>query len=283
MANNQQIPEPVASHPQAPSLVEPVSPTDGSKGLAITSLILSIAALLLGVLWPIAILLAIASLVTGIIVLAKKTPGKGLGLAGVIIGGIALLLSPLWIAASLEAYKAISSITNETSTRSDAEQESPVTGVTSTEGATGLIETPCFSFIAPESYSLKVAKRASDCMVAIGFGSPSDALDQISVRGITGEVPSVDALLAKVSAQITNSEVGELIEAKKITIDNHDAVLVRFTDSFKLERSSYYVIDQESAHSIEGNEINGYVINGYSYNSTLETNVKAVVDSLKIK
>jgi len=270
------------SQPQALSSVAPVPPVSSSKGLAITSLILSIAALLLGVLWPIAILLAIASLVTGIIALVKKTPGKGLGLAGVIIGGVALLLSPLWIAVSIETYKAISSLANESSTRSDTDQEITATGITSAEGATGLIETPCYSFVAPEGYSVKVAERASDCILAIGFGSPSDALDQIQVRGVTGEVPAVDELLAKVSAQITNSQVGELIEAKKLKIDDHNAVLVRFTDSYKLERSSYYIIDQESMHSIEGNKINGYVVNGYSYNSTLEANVTAVVDSLKI-
>lgn len=67
------------------------------KGLAITSLVVGIVALVLSFFWFIAIPLAITALILGIISLAKHHGGKGMSITGLITGGVALISAPFWI------------------------------------------------------------------------------------------------------------------------------------------------------------------------------------------
>jgi len=85
------------------------------KGLAITALVLSIIALLLGLAWPISALFGLVAIILAIVSLAKKRSGKGVAVAALIVGGVALLLVPFWAAVSAEVYNNISEKVNETS------------------------------------------------------------------------------------------------------------------------------------------------------------------------
>ena len=80
--------------PQQPVSVAPsVQPT---SGLAVAALIVGILAFLSGFFWFIAIPLALAGLVMGIISLVKKMGGKGMAVAGVILSAIALLFASIF-------------------------------------------------------------------------------------------------------------------------------------------------------------------------------------------
>lgn len=67
-----------------------------SSGLAIASLILSVAGLMTGFIY-IGILLALIGLILGIVSLASRKGGKALAITGISIGGFCLLIAPLTI------------------------------------------------------------------------------------------------------------------------------------------------------------------------------------------
>ena len=105
-------PTPAAGEPASPApTAEPVTPiappAGGSKAMAITALVLAILSLIAAIIFFISIPLALIAIVLGIIVLAKRKPGKGLGIASVVISGIVLLMQPFLIAMTLVAYNAV--------------------------------------------------------------------------------------------------------------------------------------------------------------------------------
>lgn len=85
-----------------------------SQGLGIASLVLSIASLLLALIWPIALPLAIAAIVCGVLSI-KKLNGKGMGIAGLVLGILSLLIAGLFVAITLIAYNGIQERARETS------------------------------------------------------------------------------------------------------------------------------------------------------------------------
>lgn len=81
--------------------------TQGSKAMAVWSLVLAIIGFLTGLLFFISAPLAIIALILGIIVLAKKRSGKGLAIASVIVAGITLLMLPFTMAIVFTAYNGV--------------------------------------------------------------------------------------------------------------------------------------------------------------------------------
>lgn len=85
-------PAPPQASPAAPA---PTAPS-GSKGMAVTALILGIVAIVGS---PIPFLnfgspaFGIVALILGIIVVMKKKPGKGMGMTGLILGAVSIVLS----------------------------------------------------------------------------------------------------------------------------------------------------------------------------------------------
>lgn len=86
---------------------QPAPASQGSKAMAIWSLVLAIIAFLTGLLFFISGPLAIVALILGIVVLAKKRAGKGLAIAGIIISGFTLLTLPFTMAITFTAYNGI--------------------------------------------------------------------------------------------------------------------------------------------------------------------------------
>lgn len=87
--------------------VQTAPATQGSKAMAVWSLVLAIIAFLTGILFFISAPLAVIALILGIIVLVKKRAGKGLAIAGVIISGFMLVTLPFTIAIVMTAYNGI--------------------------------------------------------------------------------------------------------------------------------------------------------------------------------
>ena len=111
------------------------------KGLAITALILGIAALL-GVAIPVinvfSALLALVGLILGFIALSKAT-SKGLPLSGVIVSGLALLLSLVFIVVYVAGFtNAVNEVRDDTSIvddeQTEAEPEAPEAPAESEQG-----------------------------------------------------------------------------------------------------------------------------------------------------
>ena len=73
---------------QAPPAVEAVQPSSG-QGMAIAALVLSILSFCFFCIGP---LLGIPAIVLGLIVLARKIPGKGKALAGLATGSVSIIL-----------------------------------------------------------------------------------------------------------------------------------------------------------------------------------------------
>ena len=126
---------PSANTPPTPLQQPKQAPANTSKGLAVTSLILSIVGFLTGWL-GIGVIFAIIAIVLGIISLVKKRGGKGMSIAGIIISSLTLISAPFVIAISLVAYNGIQErakeATSNTSETNNA-KDSTTTGYTSTE------------------------------------------------------------------------------------------------------------------------------------------------------
>lgn len=105
--NSPQTPEAApATTPEAPAYTAAtVAPAPG-RGLAITALIIGIAALL-GVAIPVlnvfSAILAVVGLILGFVALSKAT-AKGLPLSGIIVSGVALLLSIVFIVVYIAGF-----------------------------------------------------------------------------------------------------------------------------------------------------------------------------------
>ncbi len=80
---------------------QPVQQTNGSKGLAITSLVLGIITLI-GSAFVIGTLpFALAAIITGVIAITKNKAGKGMAIAGVITAIIGAVISCILIAVTI--------------------------------------------------------------------------------------------------------------------------------------------------------------------------------------
>lgn len=93
-----------------------------SKGLAITSLILGIIALLLVLIWFISVPTAIVALVLGIVYLVKRKGikgGKGMAIAGIVLGAVALLVGLLMTALLFISMPNLQSSSRDTARRND--------------------------------------------------------------------------------------------------------------------------------------------------------------------
>ena len=78
---------------QVPYMQENLQPANSSDGLAVASMILGICAIILSCCFGIGQLLAVISIILGIIALVKKTRKKGMSIAGIIMSGVTLLLA----------------------------------------------------------------------------------------------------------------------------------------------------------------------------------------------
>lgn len=73
----------------------------GSRGLAVGSMITGIIAFLISCCYPVSAVLAVVSLILGIISLNKEAPGKGMAIAGLILSVLSLAAAVVFIAVSL--------------------------------------------------------------------------------------------------------------------------------------------------------------------------------------
>lgn len=105
---NQPAPQPYQPPAQQAPNATPVSAQPGSpgSGLAITSMVLGILALLTGFIF-IGTLLGIVAIVLGGISLGKRLGGKSMAITGIITGAIGVLIGGLFIAITLIAYSGI--------------------------------------------------------------------------------------------------------------------------------------------------------------------------------
>lgn len=95
---------------QQPVYVQPAAP-QGSKGLAIASMVLGIVALVLSCCVPyLPIILALLAVVLGGVSLAKKKGGKGMAIAGLVCGIIGLVPAVLVVVGGLSLASSISSM-----------------------------------------------------------------------------------------------------------------------------------------------------------------------------
>lgn len=141
-SNPYQQPSPYAGYPQGPYR----GPQPG-KGMAITSLVFGIIAVVLCLI-PfigfISIIGGLVAVVVGIIALAKKKPGRGMSIAGVIMGALGLIIaiivtvvSIMFINAGVESVSEPRSVTYTVSTNVPAEVEYFDGEGTSTEQISG--------------------------------------------------------------------------------------------------------------------------------------------------
>lgn len=121
---------PEAASPQ-PAQPAPAQPASSGQGMAIAALALGIVALLLSFLpWGIgfvAMLLGVPALILGIIVLAKKKPGKGKALTGLILGAAAAVVAVVATVSSIALTSWLFSDTEtpETSETSESTEPTP--------------------------------------------------------------------------------------------------------------------------------------------------------------
>lgn len=107
-----------AAQPQ--QTVQPIQ-AHGSKGLAITSLVLGIASVVLAIVWFVSIPLAITAIVLGIVSLVKKRAGKGMSITGLVTGAVTLFVIIPLVLLTVIAYTGIQerSLQYEQETRID--------------------------------------------------------------------------------------------------------------------------------------------------------------------
>lgn len=108
----QQYPQaPQGQYAPAPGYGQPYgAPPSKSNGLAITSLVLGIIALVTVWLPPLAIVLALVAVVLGFLAMRKvpEAGGRGLALGGLITGGLALLASIILLVLTALVFNAAS-------------------------------------------------------------------------------------------------------------------------------------------------------------------------------
>ena len=108
----QQYPQPPqGQYAPAPGYGQPYgAPPSKSNGMAITSLVLGIVALLTVWLPPLAIVIAVVGLVLGLLGMRKaaESGGRGLALGGLITSGLALLASVILLVLTVLVFNAAS-------------------------------------------------------------------------------------------------------------------------------------------------------------------------------
>lgn len=274
-------PAPVTPPPVGAPVVQPKP----SAGLAISALVLAIVSVIIGILWFVAAPLAIAAIIMGIIVLAKKMAGKGMGVAAVITGGVSLVLFiPFWIMISLiitsglqQASQELEKRANDTNNNSEQrqtpsdEQQSNASGV----------KTTCFSYTPPKGYTDSKIKD-STCNTSVNIKG-GDSLTAITVKA-SGRTDSTDPAVIKQDFSDELRASGNAAEPtfSEKTIGGKSVIVATIKDSAKLDFSMYIVIDDKKSHTLQGKAISTYYISGYSYNSILRGYVEGVVESFKL-
>lgn len=116
--------------PSAPPVATQPQPS-GSKGLAITALILGIVAIVFAFI-PVVNFFSYApaavAIILGIIVLAKKKPGKGMGLTGLILGGASIVIAIIVTIVSVVALSSLSELETTTTPDTTLEEEESAQG-----------------------------------------------------------------------------------------------------------------------------------------------------------
>lgn len=98
--------QPAAPAPAQPVVAQQPQVSGGSKGLAITSLVLGIIGFLTAFM-GLGILLGLVAIILGIIALVKHHGGKGMAIAGLILGVVTFVFGGFFFLLALNSYSGI--------------------------------------------------------------------------------------------------------------------------------------------------------------------------------
>jgi hypothetical protein len=266
---------------QTPAAPQQLTPEKPHK-LALWSLILGIAALVLALIVFISVPAAIIAIIFGILTLVKHRPGKGLALAGIITGGAALIFIPIVVALAVVSYNGISEKANEiknTAIQKEAEKNALADEVNS--NATS-VDTDCYSYDIPKGYEYD--EDSKECATAVNLPG-GDALSRIVTKGNTGKIGTLQDVVATLNASLKKSDPNTtgIIDQEQFVSNGNTVYFVSYKDANGLLFGNYIIPDSSASQTVGGQTITAYTVAGYVYNSSLKGLVRDVVDSLNIK
>ena len=262
------------SQPATPPITPPVTPVAApmKSMLALWSMILGIASIVLALILFISIPAAIIAIIFGIVTLSKHHPGKGKALTGIITGGVALFIFIPF--AFVVALSAISSLQ-----AAGAKLQATPIATSSTENS---VLTDCYSYTIPTNYVYE--PNSKDCYTAVNI-SGGDDLTRIRVKGTTGTIGTLSDVVTRYNTTLkkANPDGKGVIDQEQFTANGKTVYYISYIDGYMLLSGIYIISDPNSTKTVGGESINAYSVLGYTYNAALKANVRSVVDSLVTK
>ena len=261
-----------------PAPTDPVQAPQKSK-LALWALIVSIAALVTGVIFFVSAPLALTALILSIIALKKHASRKGMSIAALIISAFTLLIVvPIMAVITLVAYNGITERANEVRANAAANEE---------RANLPKVSEQCYEFTLPKDYELSTT--GTNCVVTLSIernvtdkGSyTSSDVEQIKVTPLTGEVPNLKQI--RESLMKTASGKNGVVSQGEVSEVNGATVYYFETKYSETAFAYYYILDPSMTFGLDEAPITGYKIVGRSDSADSLAALELIIDSFSIK
>jgi len=267
--NNSYNPQPPQAPPPETPLVQPQveqqPPKQLKSALAIWSLSLGIAGLVMGVIVFISLPLALIGLILGIIALKKRVARKKTAIWGVSLSGFTLLVVvPIMAIVTLVAYNGVTERANQNLVQAQ-----------NLAAGDRLVEQTCFTFTAPDDYSFVTSETGCSVVLQSDF-------KQINVGPLGEDVSTLDLAVKGVESGLGAGVEISPSEASNINGYSYYKMEATSTDS-EIPVTVYIIVDKNETFTVNGETATSYAIIGPSDTAERTEALESVLSTFIIK